>query len=124
MTFAYRNLQASDVQYFIRAGRRGKVLGSRPYVMLTRALFLVDKEGRAEALRTGVKTIHAGVAGIRVDDEFERVQFDTRSLEGWVKVVYNPEKNETFVREVDGTAVTRADVVILDQHGVWALRAT
>ena len=104
--YVYRNLNTGT--WSVRAldgPRRGLVIAHPAEVVLRDAAFLVSAAGRARVLRTGVRNVHAGVAG------YVAPRSRLTAAEAFVAVTYNPRRNATFVSVPSGAPVARAALV-------------
>lgn len=86
---------------------RGKVISHRDFQAVLNATFVVRPAGRAKVLRTGVKNVHAFVAGHTVAD----VPFGSIAAGAGVPISYNPKKAGHFVRLDTGEKVESAAIV-------------
>lgn len=118
--FVYRNLHRKGVVYSLRSQSTGRVVGYSSDINLEDVRFRVGKAGQERVRREGKKYVHAGVVGRphSLDTSFcIALPLD----EKWVKVSYNPYKNDSFVRCDTGEAVFSAIKVRITQDGVFAV---
>jgi hypothetical protein len=117
--YVYRNLKhgrASQPLYSIM--QDGRVIDRRHRVLLDSATFVVREAGRQRVLTEGRKNVHAFVKGYLVDEaDVYSTNVDRADLP--VKVTYNPFKGPNFT-VADGTPVTGAQAVLLNEHGITA----
>ena len=97
---------------------KGKVIEHAQEVTLTDARFHVQQAGRERVLKQKRKNVHAYIQGREAyNEEEKRWEYigpdcnyvnDTNT----VTITYNPYKNDTFIREDTGEALSEAKVVI------------
>ncbi len=80
----------------------GKVCLKSPLLEINDCHFKVSEIGRQRVLRTGVKSVHAGITGSA------SVPVKPRWGSGMSLVRYNPRHEATFVRASDGVAINAA----------------
>jgi hypothetical protein len=120
----YRNLNRPGVVWSVKSNRSGLVVARQGYVMIENAQLVVSQAGRRRVLRDRRKNVHAFVRGTWVRSAFDQHVRDFRTMtDGWVRLTYSPYKNHCFVVQTSGRPVTRAERVILDKDGAWALEA-
>jgi hypothetical protein len=87
--FVYRNLHRAVWSLIANDGPdKGKVVGHADHVVLDHARWRVNKLGRARAVATGQRNVHAGVIGILADTQPTDVD--------WERVSYNPFRTNHF----------------------------
>lgn len=90
--FAYRNLHRD--MWSLKDWRTGLVIGHADELCLERCSFKVSEAGRQRVIRTGRKTVHAGIVGTIAPHE---------KVNG-VRVTYNPHRAGYFhLVDEDGT---------------------
>lgn len=110
--FVYRNLRKKCYSVKALEGEhRGKVVGHVDFIALKDVTFKVSEAGRQRVLREKRKNVHAGVVGTTTyAGLFNKLE----------KVSYNPYKASSFVDE-NGLTKTAADLVLLDENGVFII---
>lgn len=129
--FVYRNLMRKGVVWSVRSNASGLVVCRSGYVMIRDASLVVSKAGRARVLSQNRKNVHAGVKGTWVRGHFNQHVHDWRHMDcvyddkgnkiNWVRISYDPYRNEGFVRRDTFKTINKADMVILSHDGAWAL---
>ena len=102
--FVYRNLHKNC--WSVR--QNGLVKIHTPWIRLGVCKFKVNEGGRQRVLAQKRKNVHAGVEGLLLGQRWSLKGLDGESIE------YNPYKNKTFVKKLDGSSVRSALAVILD----------
>lgn len=113
----YRNLKFKDkVVYSIRDATSGLVLGHGTDLLLSRCLLIVKDSGRKRVLKEKKKNVHAWIEG-----SFGIIHCGDNSIfNDGVKVSYNPYKNYTFVFGETDQPLFVANLVYIDEQGVFA----
>jgi hypothetical protein len=129
--FCYRNLNRKGVVWSVRSNKTGRVVARSKFVMIENATLKVSKAGQRRVRREKRKNVHAGVSGTWVRGRFVQHCRDWRGNESifnedgtvalWVRLTYNPYKNNTFVSQSTGLPVYGAERIILDENGAWGL---
>jgi hypothetical protein len=131
--FVYRNLarKYGPVNWSVRSNNSGLVIAHACYVMIRDATLVVSQAGRARVLSEKRKNVHAGIKGTWIRGEFNQHVHDWRHMDcvyddkgnklAWVRISYDPYRNEAFVRRDTFQSVNKADMVILSHDGAWAL---
>ena len=83
----------------------GKVVAHLGCIALDRCRFLVAEQGRKRVLNEGCKNVHAGVSG-----------YPTKDLrpDCFTRVLYNPRRWPTFVRQVGEQPIHQSDCVLME----------
>jgi hypothetical protein len=99
--------------------------------MIRDAKLVVSQAGRKRVLKHRRKNVHAGVKGTWMRGEFNQHVHDWRLMDcvydkegnklSWVRISYNPYKNDSFVRQDTWKPIVGAEMVILSADGAWAL---
>lgn len=108
-----------------KTGAKVKHVGT---LRMTDVEFIVQPAGRAEAVASGQRNVHAFVRG--VEKCRYRVQiaighpYRSAYKDGWIRVSYNPFKSDSFYEVLEGgevgPAVVRAHEVHLSGKDCWA----
>jgi hypothetical protein len=88
----------------------GRVIATPQRVDLADVAFRVNAGGQARARREGVRNVHAFARGTVVAPSDQA---------GEIRVVYNPYRNDTFIREDTGAPVHRAARLSLIGKECW-----
>jgi hypothetical protein len=112
----YKNLQTGG--YSIRSRETetyGQVVSHEDAVVVKDVDFVVNKAGRKKVLKEERKNVHAFVRGcIAPIDEWRLVEDEI------IEIRYNPYEFKNFVNSDTETAVNSADIVLLNDSGVFA----
>jgi hypothetical protein len=112
---------------------KGLVVAHVEQLVMSGTSFEVSQAGRERTVRTGRKTVHAGIVG-QVEALWGaelRDGVDNKTIKGLgvakpflpldgVRVRYNPHETKTFVRADTGAPVKGATRVLLDAKSVFA----
>ena len=97
--------------YSVRAAEgphKGRVIAYRDSVALRDARFHVSAKGRARVVANRCKLVHAWIIGTLIDAPLPCAQ----GRGGFVGVTYNPYRDASFVRRIDGERVSAAAQVV------------
>jgi hypothetical protein len=105
----YRNLK--NGKFSIVDVQTGLVVGYSERIYLKNAQFQVGAGGQSKARETGQRNVHAGVVGDYMGDAY--------TPRGTTEVYYNPFKTDTFQLKRNGSPVTAAEHVWLNEGKVF-----
>ena len=91
--------------FSIKDVKSGLVIGHAPEVALFDCQFKVSEAGRQRVLKEKRKNVHSRIRGHYIPYKVECINM----RDGY----YNPYKTETFVDKENGTAIHKADLVVL-----------
>jgi hypothetical protein len=118
----YRNLHTGTWSVRgLEGAMKGKVFSHPNFVYLTNATFVVQPAGNAKVRAEGRKNVHAFVRGeLKFSSENALGKGETPDDGAYKKAKYNPYEHTSFVDNMTGKSLDRADRVILDiTSGVW-----
>jgi hypothetical protein len=110
----YRNLHLKC--WSVKNMKTQRVILHPAEVYILGARFIVSQTGRERVMRERCKNVHAGVRG-QLSDSLPT------SLDGWLRVTYNPYHHSSFVFAESGEAVLAASEVFFDKTGKVYARA-
>ena len=100
--FVHWNIYAKV--FTVQNRETGRVRRHTPKITLRDVDFEIDQGEQDRMLRENRATLHAGVRG-------EIIPTDPESLEGWIRVIYDPKKHTTFITAEDEKPVFKAELV-------------
>jgi hypothetical protein len=113
----YRNLNRKSINgpvYSIMDAKTRRVIGHTTSLLLEQVIFRVSQAGKARAIRTLQRNVHAFIEGYICDDIKLHMQHTS------CKVTYKPFDSLNFRTAYTGIEVTTADYVQIDNNGVYA----
>jgi len=105
--YIYWDLDMFAIEHPASTKRKPKALRHVYKLTLKDVEFVIDKAERTRAMETGVKNLHARIAGTIIE-------FEPPDLPKWARVIYCYPKNETFVTLGPGHPITRAEMVYME----------
>ena len=99
----------------LQGPNKGKVIAHKDHVTLTNIIFKVSQAGRKRVIEEQRKNVHAGVVGYW-DEQYTIAPMYIETVE---EVTYNPYKYSTFVKKLDESIISHANIAYLSNRRVY-----